>query len=234
MPHQKLQPLALAVREHLRTALAEHLLNGNPPPSALPVLGHIYEISAAALGYKSYAAYSASTSEPASWVGVRYVVLDSVLLAAKAKALGFSDHGVALLGEALVAAVATAMPGAEAHLSEQDLLYSVQQDVEQEIFDSAEFASGQAETNTSGLAEFELEVNDNDDFSEPATTWAMDIVGQANLDQDIDKPFAGDVLDISASLQFEKLGRRLLGTFTVDDIGASVNDDWYQPSEDLT
>ena len=69
-----------------------HSLRKNSAAAAVPVpLGHAQQLIAAALGYRTFAAYQAAqatTQEPASLTDVHHVVLDEDLLDQRASELG--------------------------------------------------------------------------------------------------------------------------------------------------
>lgn len=49
------------------------------------------------------------------------------------------------------------------------------------------------------------------------------VEGTAHLDQDMERPYSGDVINVSAQVFFQKLGRRLLSNREVREIGAGVH-----------
>jgi hypothetical protein len=117
-------------------------------------LGHVHEFLAAALGYKSFASYKTSPEEATSFRDAKHIVLDSALLQQRQANLGYAGPS---LGPIIVDALENVFPTLRAHLSTSDLEDVIRLDVEVWIGDSGTFSSAQAETNTDGPPELELE-----------------------------------------------------------------------------
>jgi hypothetical protein len=53
------------------------------------------------------------------------------------------------------------------------------------------------------------------------------------LEQDPDKVYHGDTLDVAARVVFQKLGRRVLGEMTIDDAGGAIQREDFDPGDDM-
>lgn len=193
---------------------------------ALPVRvtsGHAHELIAAALGYGSYAAYLPSVEEPASFAGVEHIVLDVAGLAARQQELGYVDPpaGPTFI-ETLRSELCAAAPGAKVHLGESDFADDIRQDVELAIADSGEFLGEQAMTNAYGPDDSDLEFDPAAAMNQRAADWSFTVVGDAFLEQDLDKVYHGDEIAVTARVEFQKIGRRMLAGMEVHEVGASI------------
>lgn len=196
---------------------------------ALPVRvtsGHAHEMVAAAFGYGSYAAYLASPEEPAFFAGVEHIVLDAAGLAGRQQQLGYAD---ALTGpsfvDALRSGLRAAASGAKVHLGESDFADDIRADVELAINYSDAFLSEQAMTNAYGPDEFDLEFDPAMPMNQRAPDWSFNVVGDAHLEQDPDKVYHGHVIDVTARVVFQKIGRRMLAGMELVNVGAGIKDE---------
>jgi len=185
-------------------------------------LGHLHELLAAALGYKSYAAYKASAEEAPSFDGAQHVVLDVELLTERLGQLGYVAPAAS---ESMIAAIGLAfqshLPSTKVHRVADDIKDYLQDDVADGIENSGQYSGEIAITNATG-GDFDLEFDLPASIEEALPTWVVHATGTSSLDQDPDSVHHGDVIDVSAMVSFMKLGRRVLGEMTVEDVGAAV------------
>lgn len=189
-------------------------------------LGQSHQLLAAAYGYKSLAAYKASTEEQhyftVDGTGSTYFVLDLDLVKFRQVEMGYSDSMP--IARAMYETMRNRLkPEFLVCETLNDLFDEIRSDVEYEINDSAEFSNAQADTNTSGAGDFNIEFTQEAPLEEKREDWAIRVEGTAHLDQDIERPYSGDVINVSAQVVFQKLGRRLLSNREVREIGAGVH-----------
>lgn len=185
-------------------------------------LGHLHEVLAAALGYKSYAAYKASGEEAPSFEGAQHIVLDVDLLTARLGQLGYVTSAAAeAMTDAIELAFQSKLPSAKVHRVVDDIKDHLHSDVAEGIENSGEYSAEVAMTNTTG-GDFDLEFDLAAPIEHASHTWVVTAAGTSSLDQDPDNVHHGDVIDVSATVSFTKLGRRVLGEMTVEDVGAAV------------
>jgi hypothetical protein len=103
------------------------------------------------------------------------------------------------------------------------LSWPLPEDLDDQQLEHRLYSSELAMTNAYG-GDFDLE------FSEPLPidlakgAWTLAVDGTSSLEQDPDKVFHGDTIDVTAKVVFEKIGRRVLGEKSIDDAGGSIQD----------
>lgn len=196
-------------------------------------LGHVHQLVAAVLGYGSLAAYKASPQEPPNFDGVEHIVFDDQRLKVRQQELGHVDlPDGPWLSHLLRRAFASLLPNASVHPSEADLVSNITPAVEEAIDASGAYASEMAITNAYGPGEYNIELSASEDLNDADGDWVFEVDGTSVLDQDPDKPYHGHEIAVSARVVIPKLGRRLLGEYEVDEIGAGVIDDWRDADDE--
>lgn len=201
-------------------------------------LGHVHQVLAAALGYNSLAAYKASTEEPPFYDDAEHVVVARDLVENRLRDLGYP--ALPQVTNAVIAAITTTfqqqVPDVEVHTSISDLGDAISATVEEAIENSDEYNSEYATTNATG-GWFDLQFDAPAPIDTPSMEFVVEAAGTSSLDQDPDRVYSGDVIDVRAAVVFPKLGRRVLGAPEIREIGASVQDDGPdyddQPEEDV-
>jgi hypothetical protein len=191
------------------------------------------QLLAALLGYRNHAAYQAAVKagiEVESLEDARHILSDGEMFERRAQDLDcLPDIGP--IGASISKALKKAFPGVALHESVQDLADDIRLDVETDIGDSSEFSGVQAETN-GGMPWFDLEFEATSDLQDDASdTWSLDVSGSATLELDEDRVYSGHEMTVSAQVVFSRLGRRVLGAYEVDEIGASVKE-WREDSDE--
>jgi hypothetical protein len=191
-------------------------------PSA-PSLGHVHQLLAASFGYKSLASHGtavAAGTEIAELEEARFFVPDSDMFQARAESLGLGG-----MAEDIANAIEMARQRTWRRTKlvgeVDDVFDTIRGEVDFAITDSSEFSGVQAETG-GGPAELELEFLPTEEFAEAGPTWVVEATGLAFLDNDDERPAAGDKIDVNSHVVFRKVGRRLLGPFDVEAIEARV------------
>jgi hypothetical protein len=205
---------------HRLQADLSHALNARVPR------GHTQQLLAAALGYQTFAAYAASPDAALDFAGVTHVVFDDALLTARQATLGYGAPGLPSLIRDAIEAV---RPQIRAHESMSDLGDHFLEDVETGIADSDGYSSALAETNAYGPGYWSTNFFATIDLSAATGLWALEFEGTVDLDHDPDRAYSGDQLEFYGNIEFQKLGRRLLGAhaFEPEDCQVAVADDWY-------
>lgn len=211
------------------SSLAHRDLKGVLP---LP-LSHVQQLLAAVLGYRNHAAYQAAVKagvEAESLEDARHILPDVEMFERRAGDLDCLSE-VGTIGASISKALKKALPEVALHQSVQDLADDIRLDVETDIGDSSEFSSVHAETN-GGMPWFDLEFEAASDLQEDsADSWALEVSGSATLELDEDRVYSGHEMSVLARVVFSRLGRRVLGPYEVDDIGAAVKE--WRDDEDL-
>lgn len=183
-------------------------------------LGHVHQAIAAALGYKSFAAFKASNEERPTYDGARHVVVDDALLECRLADLGHSAAYQPFL-DAVRSVLQSLVPGVAVHDDVEALKDALHDAVVDAIENSGAYTSEQAMTNAYG-GDFDLELNEASPIEMPQPEWIVNVTGTSSLDQEPDAVYHGDVIDVSARAVFVKLGRRVLGEMEVQGVSASI------------
>jgi hypothetical protein len=185
-------------------------------------LGHVHQLLSAALGYKTYAAFKASKEEAPSFDDALHVVLDRALIDQRMGELGYStpdEHN--LLARAIRETFKEHLPEARVYDDVERLKDDLLSDIVRDIENSGSYSSEIAMTNAYG-GDFELDLDEVSPVEEHEPEWALTVSGSSSLEQDPEQVYHGDVIDVSATVVFQKVGRRVLGEFEVLDIGAQI------------
>lgn len=194
-------------------------------------LGHAQQLLAASLGYGSLAAIQASTEEAPGIVGADFVILDVAGLSARAASLGY---GAAL--DQIIDVIATTIKNDPepplVFLTPLDFIEDVAgQFANDTVMDHDAVSSAAAETNAYFDAAY-LEATEPDEaLKDCREFWEIPIEGNIGLDQDPDKPFSGDSILVKGVVRVWKAGRVCLTNDMDLDIGASVDDSYYDGDE---
>ncbi|RQU21437.1 hypothetical protein DF157_06850 [Burkholderia cenocepacia] len=203
-----------------------HALRVQSQASATPIiLGHAQQLIAAALGYNTLAAYQASPDE-ATLDDARHFVLDLDLVEQRAHELGVSipaEQLDALLGSAF----AGQLPQARFHRYESALEDYIRDRLDHLVTNDDEAASQMAMTNGDGIGEvylpFDLSLAD---LPAPGETTEIEVLGHIGMDQDLERPYSGHIIDIEASVSVERTGRVSIAEPDITVLEARLNYDW--------
>lgn len=190
-------------------------------------LSHAQQLVAAALGYKSLAAYQASAEEAESLDSSAHFVLDEMLLSRRAAELGL-PHDSGDLMRLLHVAFAERLPGAILHASESELYDFVRQYVEDVVFRDDNVASGMAMTNNDGIDEIYLPFGDVILTELPPLGEAREeeFRGHINMGIDIERPYSGHHIDVLVRLSIERTGRVSIADPECEVIHGALSYDW--------
>lgn len=203
-----------------------HALRVQSQASATPiVLGHAQQLIAAALGYNTLAAYQASPEE-SPLDGARHFVLDLDLAHQRAGELGVAvseEQLDALLGSVF----AGQLPHARFHRSESALEDYIRDRLDHLARNDDEATGQMAMTNHNGIGEvylpFDLSLAD---LPPPGEATEIEVLGHIGMDQDLERPYSGHIIDIEASVSVERTGRVSIAEPDITVIEAKLNYDW--------
>lgn len=196
-------------------------------------LGHVHQALAAVLGFNTHAALKAavqSGEEPPAYDEANCILLDLPRLMRRIYELGHATRADAFAA-AVREAFDTLLPVAKLCESVSDLGDEFHQQVADAIESDDSYSSALASTNAFG-GYFDLSFHEAAPIDEARGQWVLVAEGTSSLEQDLDRVFSGDVIDVSAHVVFEKLGRRVLGEMSIDVTGASVQDWGPDPDEE--
>lgn len=206
-----------------------HSVRKNSAAAAVPVpLGHAQQLVAAALGYKTFAAYQAAQAtaqEPASLTAVRHVVLDNDTLDQRAGELGVTPPPDRL-HELIDTAFRERAPHTRIHASYAAVEDYLREHVAQVVIDDNDVNSEMANANYDGIDEvyFDFEV----EFEKVPVGGVLDIDldGHVGLGIDTERPYAGHVVNVEGTLSVERLGRHCFGEVDCQVTKADLDMDW--------
>jgi len=194
-------------------------------------LGHTQQLLAASLGYGSLAAIQASTEEVPGLEGADFVILDIAGLTARAASFGLGSVSDQITG-AVVAAIKSDPEPPAVFLTPLDFIEDVAgRFANDTVMDHDAVSDAAANTN----AYFEgayLEVTEPDEaLKDSREFWEIPVEGNVGMDQDPDKPFSGDNILVKGVVRVWKAGRVCLINDMELDIGAGVDDSYYDLDE---
>lgn len=191
-------------------------------PVAFP-LGHIHEALAAALGYNTHAALKAAIQareESPNYDDAVHVVIDVDRLEQRLVALNQAPL-FGIVAVAIREAFASVLPEARLHSSVIDLGDDISAEVIDAIENSDGYSGEMAMTNAYG-GDFDIGFTEPVPIDVARGQWSLEASGISSLEQDPEKVFHGDTLDVYAKVVFQKIGRRVLGDMSVEEAGGSI------------
>lgn len=196
-------------------------------------LSHAQQLVAAALGYKSLAAFQASPLEAPTLDDAAHFVLDGELLADRAKELGL-PHPFPHLAVLLQRAFTERLPGAQLHQSEgsiHDYIISLVDDV---AVNDDTVASEIASTNGNGLDEVYLPVDDIELANLPplGQPLEMEIEGHIAMGIDTERPYSGHKIEVQVRLAIERTGKVSIAEPICEVVSAQLDWSWGADDED--
>jgi hypothetical protein len=133
--------------------------------------------------------------------------------------------------DAIMRAFQTRLPKVKVHSDIDDLKSEIYAEVVDAIETSGSYNGEIAMTNAYG-GDFDVELEEDYPIQTHQPNWILNASGTSTLEQDPDNVYHGHVIDVTARVVFQKLGRRVLGEMYVDEIGAGIQEDL--PEEDPT
>ncbi len=194
-------------------------------------IGHTQQLLAASLGYGSLAAFQASSEETPGIAGADFVILDVAGLSARATSLGYGSASHQIT-DAIATAIKTDPEPPTVFLAPfvfiEDVAGRFANDT---VMDHDAVSDAAANTN----AYFEgvyLEATEPEEaLKDCREFWEIPVEGNVGMDQDPDKPFSGDNILVKGVVRVWKAGRVCLMNDMELDIGARVDDSYYDLDE---
>lgn len=190
-------------------------------------IGHAHQLLAAALGHGTLAALQASPDAEAL-AGADHVVVDAERLDARATDLGLPTSEV--LTEVVVSVLRDAL-SASVHRHSDSFVDALQSFVDDRTVNNGRVEGEMAVTN-GGFDEIympleelwdDLDLDDGEHIS-------TDIAGHVSVEQDPDKVFWGDHIDVEATLTVDRVGKRLFANAQLEVTRAELR--WFnEPDE---
>lgn len=196
-------------------------------------LSHAQQLVAAALGYKSLAAFQASPLEAPTLDQAAHFVLDGGLLADRARELGL-PHQLPQLAVLLKQAFAERLPGAHLHQSEGSLHGYLTSLVDDVALNDDAVASEMASTNGDGIDEVYVPVDDIELASLPplGQPLEMEIEGHIAMGIDTERPYCGHKIEVQVRLAIERTGKVSIAEPVCEVISAQLDWSWGADDED--
>lgn len=196
-------------------------------------LSHAQQLVAAALGYKSLAAFQASPLEAPTLDQSAHFVLDGGLLADRARELGL-PHQLPQLALLLQQAFAERLPGSHLHQSEGDLFDYITSLVDDVALNDDAVASEIASTNGDGVDEVYVPVDDIDLASLPplGQPLEMEIEGHIAMGIDTERPYSGHKIEVQVRLAIERTGKVSIAEPECEVVSAQLDWSWGADDED--
>lgn len=193
-------------------------------------LGQVHELVAAALGYRTLAAFQASSSEGGSFAAGSHILLDIQKLLARAKDFRITSDDDTIV-QCIVEPLRTLLPGSRVHLSDNAFNDAVRNYVQSRVLNSERVTSETAMTNGS-LGEVYLPFDDIvlADLADDGDPTEIPISGHVNMDQNWDKPYWGHHIGVEVSLTLIKVGNATIAEPSVDVVSAKL--DWGGESDE--
>lgn len=202
--------------------------------SANPIkLSHAQQLVAAALGYKSLAAFQASPLEAPTLDDAAHFVLDGGLLADRARELGLPNQ-LPHLAILLQQAFAERLPRSHLHQSEGDLFDYITSLVDTEALNDDAVASEIASTNGDGINEVYLPVDDIELSSLPplGQPLEMKIEGHIAMAIDMERPYSGHKIEVQVRLAIERTGKVSIAKPVCQVVSAQLDWGWGADDEE--
>ncbi len=182
---------------------------------------------AAALGYKSLAAFQASPLEAPSLAEAAHFVLDGGLLADRARELGL-PHQLPQLAVLLKQAFDVRLPSAQLHQSEEGLHDYVTSLVDDVVLNDDEVASEMASTNGDGIEEIYIPIDDidMDDLPPFGQPMELELEGHIAMGIDTERPYSGHKIEVEVRLVLERTGKVSIAEPICEVLNAQLDWSW--------
>jgi hypothetical protein len=197
------------------------------------VLGHAFQLVAAAFGYPSSGVLQAS-GEPENLTDSMHLMVDLAQMRQRAASLG-----VAVDVDAFLQAMAGAsrqLGGPRIHRSDGDLEQEFLEAATEKALDDDDVSVQMADTNTTGPWDANLEFSDATPLPlRIGDVFSISYEGQVQGEQDHDRPYSGHAANVSVQVSLTAIGRRLvIGPPKVEVMGAELDEGYYGMDDDGT
>jgi len=185
----------------------------------------------ASLGYGSLAAIQTSTEEAPGIAGADFVILDVAGLSARAASFGYgaaSDQ----ITDAIATAIKNDPEPPAVFLTPLDFIEDVAGRFANDTVMDHDAVSDAAANTNAYFEEAYLEATEPEEaLKDCREFWEIPVEGNVGMDQDPDKPFSGGSILVKGVVRAWKAGRVCLMNDMELDIGAGVDDSYYELDE---
>lgn len=197
-------------------------------------LSHAQQLVAASFGYKSLAAYQASSDESETLDEAKHFVLDTALLNSRAQELKL-PHEFTELELLLQTAINERLPSAQFYSSEMKLDNYVRNKMDHFVLNHGETSGAMAMTNNDGIDEIYLPFDDVviSELPPPGETSVLEFEGHVSMVPDTERPYSGHKVDVEGRVILDRVGRVCIAE-PVFEISAQLNYDWGNEDEPPT
>lgn len=194
-------------------------------------LGHTQQLLAASLGYGSLAAFQASSEEAPGIAGADFVILDVAGLSARATSLGYGSASHQIT-DAIATAIKTDPEPPTVFLAPLDFIEDVAgRFANDTVMDHDAVSDAAANTNAYFEGAYLEATEPEEALKDCREFWEIPVEGNIGMDQEPDKPFSGDNILVKGVVRVWKAGRVCLMNDMELDIGAGVDDSYYDLDE---
>jgi hypothetical protein len=194
-------------------------------------IGHTQQLLAASLGYGNLAAFQASSEEAPGIAGADFVILDVAGLSARATSLGYGSASHQIT-DAIATAIKTDPEPPTVFLAPfvfiEDVAGRFANDT---VMDHDAVSDAAANTNAYFEGAYLEATEPEEALKDCREFWEIPVEGNVGMDQDPDKPFSGDNILVKGVVRVWKAGRVCLMNDMELDIGAGVDDSYYDLDE---
>lgn len=196
--------------------------------STAPImLSHAQQLVAAALGYKSLAAFQASPLEASTLDEAAHFILDGALLVERIQNLSLPNPlpEVAMF---IKAAFNNQLPSARLHETVGDLYCYVTELVDDRVLNDGAVEGEIASTNNDGVDEVYIPVDnlDLDELPQPGHLLEQELEGHVAMTVDTERPYSGHKIKVRATVTFERTGKVSIKEPVCEVIDAQIAGYW--------
>ncbi len=204
--------------------------NTTPLPLSL---SHAQQLTAAALGYQSLAAYQASAEEAEDLSEAMHFVLDMPRVLLRVQQLKL-PHTLTEMSQLLQATFNDRLPAVHIHENERNLDDHVRQCMQDVVLNHSDTCSASASTNSNGIREIYLPCSDVslDDLPPLGEIWDEEFRGHVAMEPDVERPYSGHMIYVAARLTLERKGRTCIAEPLYEVISSKLDYNWGGDEDD--
>ncbi|HCR1326672.1 hypothetical protein NP444_03610 [Pseudomonas aeruginosa] len=190
-------------------------------------LGHCQQAIAAALGFNSLAAFQASALSTTDLQSIGHLVINEAFILNRLESLGtFPSHTKALAE--LIAALEIPQLPATIYPSLAGFQDALLLELEHVVEEDSDVVSAVNSANCDGIDEIYLPFDLEDELTDDEV--CIDIKGHIGLGVDTERPFAGDKVNVEATITMERLSPSTFSEVEYFVQSAHLDYGWAEPS----
>lgn len=197
--------------------------------SSFPIkLSLAQQLVASALGYKSLAAFQAKESKNLSIADAKHFILDLNLLSNRKGQLSISNS-LPELESYIQSGIRQYLPDAQFHDSLDNFIYKyVTPMIDDTVLNDDQTTSEMALTNGDGVDEVYIPIEsfEFDQLPPIGQQLVMNLDGHVSMGIDTERPYAGHMIYVSATLTLERTGKNNFAEPLCEVIDANLDTDW--------